>query len=301
MTKIMTHLTIWLALVLFLFACGEDDNPAVISFDTVSLSFTSLPLNTNIDTSIVIANTGESNIIISSITFHSTDILTITTPFPIIIGGGTTKAITFRFNLNQTLSRKDTIVITSDAPNNPVFSIPVSLSTLSYEVTESGWIKYQAHNYAGAATDFAQAISLDPVYADALLGSGWTNLKTDNLNSALTNFNSAVTHGSTTDGNAGKAFAELNLNNFTNAISAVNAFITITSGTPTSYTFSRDNSINQLDMLWIRARAHYLNADFASAEAMVDILNPSNTLNSASPTYVADLADAIEQLRSVVL
>lgn len=300
MFRIMTHLTAWLALVLFI-SCGEDDNPAVISFDTVSLSLSSLPLNINIDTSIVLANTGDRNIIISSITFHSTDILTITTPFPIIIGGGTTKPIAFRFNLNKTLSRLDTIVITSDAPNNPVISIPVSLSTLSYEVTEAGWVKYQAHNYAGAATDFAQAVSLDPVYADALLGSGWTNLKTDNLNSALTNFNSAVANGSTTDGNAGKAFAELNLNNFVNAINAVNAFITITSGTPTTYTFSRDNTINQLDMLWIKARAHYLNGDFANAEAMVDILNPGNTLNSASPTYVADLADVIEQLRSVVL
>lgn len=164
----------------------------------------------------------------------------------------------------------------------------------------SGWEKFEAHNYTGASEDFASAISADSSKAEAFVGLGWTALKLDELPVASLSFSIAILLEPTDDAFAGKAFADLNLDNQTAAVTSVDAVITISGNSVNTYIFSHDNTITQTDLLWIKARAHFLLAEYAQAQSALDILSPSNGLNPESATYVEDLAAAIEDLRTGV-
>ena len=161
----------------------------------------------------------------------------------------------------------------------------------------SGWEKFESHDYTGAATDFADALAADSSRAEAFVGLGWTALKLDQLPVASLSFSIALSLESTDDAYAGKAFADLNLDNKADAVTDVAEVVTISGNTASNYTFIHDNSITQTDLLWIKARAHFLMAEYAEAQTVLNILAPSNGLNPESPTYLQDLAAAIEGLR----
>lgn len=161
----------------------------------------------------------------------------------------------------------------------------------------SGWEKFEAHDYTGAAEDFANAIGADSSRAEAYVGVGWTALKLDQLAIASLSFSVALSLEETDDAYAGKALADLNLDDKASAINDVDAVLTITGNSVNSYTFSHDTTVTQADLLWIKARAHFLLADYAGAQTAVNVLSPSNGLNPESPTYIEELAAAIEALR----
>lgn len=165
---------------------------------------------------------------------------------------------------------------------------------------ESGWEKFESHDYTGASEDFASAISADSSKAEAFVGLGWTALKLDQLPVASLSFSIAILLEPSDDAFAGKAFADLNLDDQAAAVTSVDAVITISDNSVNTYTFLHDLTITETDLLWIKARAHFLLAEYAQAQSALDILSPSNGLNPESSTYVEDLAAAIEGLRTGV-
>lgn len=165
------------------------------------------------------------------------------------------------------------------------------------ELITSGWEKFEAKDYAAAQVDFLNALGEDSSLAEAYVGLGWSSLKTDQLAVASLAFSTALFYGAEADAYAGKAYADLNLDKQTDAIADVAAVVTITGNTATTYTFSHDDTITQTDLLWIKARAHFLLAQYDQAQIAVNVLSPGNNLNPSSPTYVTELAALIESLR----
>ena len=124
----------------------------------------------------------------------------------------------------------------------------------------------------------------------------------DDLISALANFEAALDlDEASSDAHAGKAFTNLNLESYGHAIESVDAIVTISGGSASTYSFSHDSGVDQDDLLWIKARAHFLLGQYANAHAVVDVLDPINNLDTQSATYLQDLAGAIEDLRILVL
>ncbi len=168
------------------------------------------------------------------------------------------------------------------------------------EFIASGWEKFEAHDYTGAAEDFANAIDADSSKAEAYVGLGWTALKMDQLIIADLAFAYAIELEPSDDAYAGKAFADFNLENHVAAAADVDEVVTIAENAANAYTFSHDPSITQTDLLWIKARAHFLMGQYAGAQTVLNVLSPSNGLNPESSSYIQDLADAIENLRLTV-
>lgn len=171
----------------------------------------------------------------------------------------------------------------------------------STELLNSGWTKFEAGDYSGALSDFNAAISENPDLGEAYTGLGWCNLNLDQLSAALTNFGLALSNGETNDANAGKAFGDLNLGAYGDATDDVDAVVTITGNSATSYVFSHASGINQDDLLWIKARAHFLLGEYSDAQSVLDVLDSDNGLDPLDPSYVEDLANAIELLRDLIL
>lgn len=281
--------------------CGEDEvlgPPQIGVGGTVTIG--SLLIQTNYDTTIMVRNLGEDRLTIQSFSVIDTGLIKINLQTPKSIEAGDSFAVSIRIRANSSGRFTDTVTINTNDDENPTVDIPVVITTLSYEKVQSGWTKFSAADFAGAAADFNDAVGLDGNYGEAFTGQGWTRLKLDQLAPAITAFTNALAHGGGNDAHAGKAFAELNSQNHANAVTDVDAVVTITGTTSNSYTFSHDNTITQTDLLWVKARAHFLLGQYAQAQAAVNVLAPSNTLNSGSPTYQQELAALIESLRGTV-
>lgn len=61
--------------------------------------------------------------------------------------------------------------------------------------TEEGWAAWETANYPLAITSFGNAIKVDPYYAEAHAGMGWTYLRTHNLGDAAEVFEDAMLYG----------------------------------------------------------------------------------------------------------
>ncbi|MBX7151993.1 hypothetical protein K1X84_10160, partial [bacterium] len=281
--------------------CGEDEilgPPQIGIGGTITIG--SLLIQTNYDTTLMVRNLGEDRLTIQSFSVNDAELIQINLETPKSIEAGDSLAVSIRIRANNSGRFTDTVTINTNDDANPTVEVPVVITTLSYEKVQSGWTKFSAADFAGAITDFNDAVGLDANYGEAYTGQGWTRLKQDQLAPAITSFTNALAHGGGNDAHAGKAFAELNSQNHANAVTDVDAVVTITGTTASSYTFSHDNTITQTDLLWVKARAHFLLGQYAQAQTVVNVLAPSNTLNPGSPTYQQDLAALIESLRGTV-
>jgi hypothetical protein len=289
-----------LALALSLSSCGGDDTPMNITINFQDIQVSDLLVNTPWDTTLVITNEGGTALRVFdiSVSHPSNIIIDVETPF--VVNGGEESSVTISLLLTTSISLRDTVVIVSSDEDTPEIRIPVVLTTRSYARVQSGWQKFEADDFVGATTDFSDAVTLDTNYADAYMGHGWCLVKLDQLSTALMRLTTAVALNGGSTAYAGKAFADLNLGNHSAAVSDVDSVVTISGGTASAYTFVHDTSITERDLVWIKARAHYLQGQFAEAQIAVNVLAPGNGLDPLSPTYEADLAALIESLRPIV-
>jgi tetratricopeptide (TPR) repeat protein len=177
-------------------------------------------------------------------------------------------------------------------------------SETASSLTEAGWSRFGDGEYEEAIEKFSRALELDPTYADAHNGLGWSNAKLDLLTKALANFGACIKQNNAlVDPYAGGAAV------YRDSLPSVVAFAPETAHFDSAiafadtalsrdpdYVFTRDESFDWYDLHLIKAQSYYGLGEFLLAKAEVDILDPLNTLNPEDPTFVQDLAAKIEEL-----
>ena len=178
------------------------------------------------------------------------------------------------------------------------------------EKIAQGWTAFEAGDITAAFSRFNEAISIDPLSAEAHHGMGWVRLLRGELSQAQSSFNSANTNGLTvTDADAGLAITCRDLPDLSQAISKARTVLTSSS----SWSFSHRTSIDWKDMRLVIAQCSYrLGEDhFDDAQTELDILDADNgldPLNSGTwivgsttyDTYAEALLMAIEALETTI-
>lgn len=165
-------------------------------------------------------------------------------------------------------------------------------------LVDQGWEAFEAGNFAGARSDFEQAVAEDPTNSAAHNGLGWANMKLDDLDGALTSFDAALTHGFTgADPHVGKAILLRDLEpvDYAAAIASANAALGIAS----NYAFAHDAELDWKDLRLILAQSHFALGVYEEANAQVGLLGGS-IQDSDSPTFVEDLLAEIERLGRII-
>jgi tetratricopeptide (TPR) repeat protein len=168
------------------------------------------------------------------------------------------------------------------------------------DLTAQGWVMYEAGNFSGAVGKFIRATQLDANYADAYNGLGWSYGKLDSLARAVEDFRQAILKGMTTaDPYAGRApaYRDVNPPKYRRAIVVADSAL----AKSPAYVFSHHAAFDYRDLHLINAQSHFGLKEYTEAKAEVDILDPANTLNPASPSFVDSLAAKIEDLAGTIL
>jgi tetratricopeptide (TPR) repeat protein len=134
------------------------------------------------------------------------------------------------------------------------------------QLTNQGWTKFTAGDYTGANSDFKAANGLDPNYAPAYLGLGWTELRKSSAGLAESAFNTYLLKSSDSEGiiaaSAGLILAYHAQDKFQDAIDQADDFL---SSNP-SWSFSpRDASMDYMDIALIMAQSYYEIGEFQSS------------------------------------
>ena len=173
-----------------------------------------------------------------------------------------------------------------------------------------GWTAFEASDITAAFSRFNEAISIDPLNAEAHHGMGWVRLLRGELSQAQSSFNSANTNGlAITDADAGLAITCRDLPDLNLAISKARAVLTSSS----TSSFSHRTTIDWKDMRLVIAQCSYRlgEATFDDAQTELDILDADNGLDPADSgtwivgsttydTYAEALLMAIEALESTI-
>jgi tetratricopeptide (TPR) repeat protein len=172
-------------------------------------------------------------------------------------------------------------------------------SDTAASLTSAGWTLFEKGEYEAAITKFNQALGLDPAYADAYNGLGWSNAKLDSLGKSLVSFGLCITRDDDlTDAYAGCAPVyrdyEAEPAHFDSAI----AFASDALIMDDTYSFSHDTSFDWRDLLIIRAQSHYGLGEFLDARDDVILLGGA-VLDPESDTFVEHLAQEIERLEGL--
>jgi len=175
---------------------------------------------------------------------------------------------------------------------------------------EAGWASYNSRDYSGAHSHFSEALGLDPGLTEARLGLAWCSAQQGQHASALADFNEIIDTGPdtlVTDAFAGRAVTALAMESDSVAIASAES----TLARSAKYSFGRHPDFDWRDLRLVMAQGYFGLAQYADAQAQVDILDPDNGLDPAVPaswvvggnsypTYEAALAMEIEWLWSIV-
>lgn len=178
---------------------------------------------------------------------------------------------------------------------------------VAVDLNEEGWMEYGRENYAVAKIHFVDAHSLDWTMLEARLGRAWCEAHLGDYAKAVRSFEGLKNRPTLGDGYAGLAAASLEIPDYEEAIAAAES----TLAHSPEYEFHRRPSYNYLDIRLIMAQAHFALAEYADAQAQVDILDPDNGLDPAVSgswevegvtyaTYEAALAMRIEWLWAAI-
>ena len=155
--------------------------------------------------------------------------------------------------------------------------------------------KFESGDYDGALSKFREALRKDRSYGEAYNGEGWCRLKMDSLDVGLASFDDAILNGvESADPCAGKAviYRDLEPVDFQAAIDWADSALAI----DIEYRFSHDQSLDWKDLRLILGHSYYGLSEYVEAKAQVDILNPYNTLDPGSETFVGDLLAELQRL-----
>jgi len=161
------------------------------------------------------------------------------------------------------------------------------------ELTSRGWEEYAAGNYEDAIAKYQSALEEDPANASAYNGIGWARARLGQIRDSIDSFKEAIAKDPTNaDAHAGLAGAYLADGDYERAIASAKLVLSL----KPDYESHHDD-IKAADIRILLAECYYNIGDYEAAEDQIDRLGGSGkTLNSASPTYPADLLSLIEEL-----
>lgn len=172
------------------------------------------------------------------------------------------------------------------------------------QLNEEGWSRYIMGEYSVARSSFEDALVLESVFVEARLGLAWSNAQLGEYSASVSAFEEVIASGEyVADAFAGRAAASLELPDYEAAIVSADSALARDAG----YTFLRQPAFDYGDLRLILAQSYFALARYDSAQAQVDIMDPSNGLDpgnpetwtiagTAHPTYEAALAALIERL-----
>lgn len=168
--------------------------------------------------------------------------------------------------------------------------------------TNEGWALFESGDYEGAIEKFERAIVLDPTYAGAYSGLGWSYARLDTLSKSLDNFGMAIagskTSGVLVDSYAGSAPVYRDLDTRPSHFDSAAVYASNALSLDRRYVFEYDGDFDWHDLHLIMAQSYFALNDYTSANARVDSLG-GNVQDPGSPTFIEDLADEIERLETV--
>ena len=163
------------------------------------------------------------------------------------------------------------------------------------DLVSEGWLEYGAGHYEDAIDKYLEALELEEesVSAEAYNGIGWSRMRLGQLSDSIDSFKKAVSRDpSNADAHAGLAGVYLADGDYEKAIASANSVLLLAPG----YTSHHDD-IKAADIRVLLAECHYVVGDYAAARAQIDLLGSTGrTLDTSSPTYLADLLSVIEEL-----
>jgi tetratricopeptide (TPR) repeat protein len=172
-------------------------------------------------------------------------------------------------------------------------SINISVPESAY--VNQGWNFFENASYDSARARFESAIAIDPTYADAHNGLGWSVLylgfppSNEPIDEAITAFLQAITRGLfAADPQVGLAFAYQSEGEYSPAVQYAQSALNME---PT-YSFRHRDTINYLDIRLVLAQSYFGQGEdyFPQAQAEVDILDPDNGLDPQDETtWAVDL------------
>jgi len=170
-------------------------------------------------------------------------------------------------------------------------------------LTKAGWQEFEKGNFSNAVDSFRLAIAEDYFYNDAYNGLGWALSRMDSLPIAQKNFTIAIISSNTPleiykDASAGRAFVNLALDEYNDAIADVNNAITSRQYPYYSeYTFRHDINITELDLLLVKAECYFLLEDYYNCYNTLLIIDDTLVVDQNNPEQLAEI---IENLKTLI-
>ena len=162
------------------------------------------------------------------------------------------------------------------------------------QLTSEGWTLFELGDFAGARSKFEEALAVDGGFAEADNGLGWTWVRLDSLEVAVSRFDAALTKGlPSADPYAGQAVAYRDVEpvDLTLAVAAAGSAL----GREIRYTFSHDPRLDWKDLRLILAQSYFGLQRYAEASAQVDSLG-GTVPDPNSERFVEELLLEIERL-----
>lgn len=166
------------------------------------------------------------------------------------------------------------------------------------QLTSEGWTLFETGEYELARSKFEEALALDGEFADADNGLGWTWLRLDSLEVAVSSFDAALDKGLTSaDPYAGQAVAYRDLEpvDLESAVAAADSAL----GRHVRYEFAHDRAFDWRDLRLILAQSYFGLQRYAQASAQVDSLG-GRVPEPNSERFVEELLLEIEKLGDAI-
>lgn len=158
-----------------------------------------------------------------------------------------------------------------------------------------GWISFEHAEYGAAFASFSAALAVDPGYADAWGGLGWSQARLFHAPDAINAFRQALTIApNSNDACAGMSFAYYGNQDYRLADSTATVLI----NRATVWVFQHDEGITLSDLRALRASSRYLQGNYTGALTAVQELEPEFTVDVTTASGRALLAQKIEEWMS---
>ncbi len=167
------------------------------------------------------------------------------------------------------------------------------------QLIDKGWVQYSAANYQGAHDFFNQSMTLDANIADAYNGSGWSGAKLNDLDGAVSDFNTGLLlDTANTEIRAGLAFVY----NAKKSYILSDSLALQVLGRDSSWVFSRSTGISAADLHLLLAENYFAEGMYELSRDQVHILTPAFPSNYDVTTVDGrtGLAVEIERLRAII-
>lgn len=170
--------------------------------------------------------------------------------------------------------------------------------------TKTGWQEFEKGQFSKAAEAFRTAIAEDSYYSDAYNGLGWAYTRLDSIEVARNNFTVAINSSQSTtnifrDASAGRAFVNLALEDYEEAIRDVNNALQAQTSYRYyyDYVFRHDTRIDEMDLLLVRAESYFLMGNYSECYSTLLLLDDALIVDQDNPE---ELAKAIEVFRAFI-